>query len=428
LTPRFRLFNKKDEPSKAKIGSNQLQTSENVLISEALALIRTVESRKIEELCGDLASIRDAVAKSLKTIEKLANDLEREKIKVEEPKFESIVEISKRTVVASLKRESSMELPSPKSYNDAMKFKQRLEAITNRFREVSASHNRVFNVFIKKYAGKLKDEFETLSSLSKKMNSILVKFDNHQEPFLKCSDLLSQLSNKISSIEQDEKSIEHTRNEIMQLQRVLKELKNQMTSIENSPEFHEAAMIGGEIKRLEHEEEEAHKELLCLFSPVSRAFTKYSYGITKQTSERLRVLSEEPWNIFSETELTPYLDILAEIQKALIGEKICLKDTMKVAGQLEGLIKALPDFKKKFESRQRYLKTLRQRNEAYFGSRSTDLKEEIKNSAQRIEEEEIKLHQLENQLEEKRLQLYDLRKESEDCLFRIFDKKYELAV
>jgi len=428
LTPRFRLFNKKDEPSKVKIGSNQLQTSENVLISEALALIRTIESRKIEELCGDLASLRDAVAKSLKTIEKLANDLEREKIKVEEPKFESIVEISKRTVVASLKRESSMELPSPKSYNDAMKFKQRLEAITNRFREVSASHNRVFNVFIKKYAGKLKDEFETLSSLSKKVNSILVKFDNHQEPFLKCSDLLNQLSNKISSIEQDEKSIEHTRSEIMQVQKVLKELNNRMTNIENSPEFHEAAMTGEEIKRLEHEEEEAHKELLDLFSQVSRAFTKYSYGITKQTSERLRVLTEEPWNIFSETELTPYLDILAEIQKALISEKICLKDTMKVAGQLEGLIKGLPDFKKKFEIRQRHLKTLRERNEAYFRTRSTDLKEEIKNSAQHIEEMEFKLHQLENQLEEKRLQLYDLRKESEDYLFKIFDKKYELAV
>jgi len=168
--------------------------------------------------------------------------------------------------------------------------------------------------------------------------------------------------------------------------------------------------------------------LLDLFCPVSRAFTKYSYGITKQTSERLRVLTEEPWNIFSEKELTPYLDILAEIQKALINEKICLKDTMKVAGQLEGLIKALPDFKKKFEIRQQYLKTLRQRNEAYFDSHSTTLKEEIKNSTQRIEVEEIKLHQLENQLEEKRFQQYDLRKESEDCLFKIFDKKYELAV
>ena len=399
-----------------------------MLISEALAHIRNFESRRVEELCGDIASIREAVAKSLKTIEKLAYDLEREKIKIEEPKFESIVEISKRTVVASLKRESSMELPSPKSYDDAMKFKQRFEAITNRFREVSASHNRVFNVFIKKYAGKLKDEFETLSSLSKKMNSIFIKFDNHQEPFLNCSGLLNQLTDKISSVEQDEKSIEHARNEIMQLRMVLKELNNRMTSIENSPEFHEATMIAEEIKRVEHEEEEAHKELLDLFSPVSRAFTKYSYGITKQTSERLRVLAEEPWNIFSEPELNPYLDILAEIQKALVSEKICLKDTMKVAGQLEVLIKALPEFKKKFEIRERYLKTLHQKNEAYFSSRSTDLKEQIKNSTQRIEEDEIKLRQLENQLEEKKFQLNDLRNESENCLFKIFDKKYELVV
>ncbi|MGC2683885.1 MAG: hypothetical protein WA323_18655 [Candidatus Nitrosopolaris sp.] len=428
MTPRFRLFNKKDERSKVKIGSNQLQTSEHVLISEALALIRTIESRGIEELCSDLTSIRDAVTKSLKTIEKLANDLEREKIKVEEPKFESIVEISKRTVVASLRRESSIELPSPISYDDAMKFKQRLEAITNRFREVSASHNRVFNIFIKKYAGKLKDEFETLSSLSKEINSILAKFDNHQGPFLKCSDLLNLLSNRISSIELDEKCIEHTRNEIMRLEMVLKELNNRMTTIENSPEFHEAARIGEEIVRVEHEEEEAQKELLDLFSPVSRAFTKYSYGITKQTSERLRLLAEEPWNIFSETEITPYLDILTEIQKALINEKICLKDTMKVERHLEGLIKMLPDFKKKFKTRQRYLKTLYQSNEANFGSRSIDLKEEIKSSTQHIGEEEIKLHQLEKQIEDKRLQLNDLRKESEDCLFKIFDKKYELAV
>ncbi len=414
--------------SKVKIASNQLQTSENVPISEALALIRTVESRSIEELCSDLTSIRDAVVKSLKTIEKLANDLEREKIKVEEPKFESIVEISKRTVVASLRRESSIEILSPISYGDAMKFKHRLEAITNRFREVSTSHNRVFNIFIKKYAGKLKDEFETLSSLSKEMNSILAKFDEHQGPYLKCSELLNLLFNRIASIQLDEKCIEHTRNEIMQLEIVLKELNNRMTTVENSAEFHEAARIGKEIMRVEHEEEEVQKELLDLFSPISRAFTKYSYGITKHTSERLRVLAEEPWNIFSETEITPYLDILTEIQKALINEKICLKDITKVERHLQGLIKILPDFKKKFEIRQQYLKTLYQSNEANFGSRSIDLKEEIKNSTQRIGEQEIKLNQLEKQIEEKRLQLNDLRKESEDCLFKIFNKKYELTV
>jgi hypothetical protein len=403
-----------------------MQASENVPIPEALARIRTIESRRIEELCSDLTSVREAVAKSLKTIEKLANDLEKEKIKVEEPKFESIVENSKRTVVASLKRESSIELPLPISYGDAIKFKQRLEAITNRFREVSTSHNRVFNIFIKKYAGKLMNEFETLSSLSKETNSILTRFDKWQGPFLKCSDLLNLLSNRITSIELDEKSIENTRDDVIQSEMVLKDLNNQMVTVENSIEFQEATKIGKEIMRVEREEEEARKQLLDLFSPISRAFTKYSYGITKHTSERLRVLAEEPWTILSE-EMTPYLDILTEIQKALINEKICLKDATKVERHLEGLIKILPDFKKDFQTRQKYVKTLHKSNEANTASRTLDLKEEIKNSAQRIGEQKNKLDQLETQLEEKRLQLKNLRKESEDCLFKIFDKKYELA-
>ncbi|MDQ6864462.1 MAG: hypothetical protein M3044_11630 [Thermoproteota archaeon] len=426
-TPRFRLFNKTDDSSELKITSDQLQTSKNVLISEALSLIGTIESRSVEELRSDLSSVRDAVAKSLRTIEKLANDLEREKIKVEEAKFESIVEISKRTVVASLRRESSIELPSPVSYGEAMRFKQRLEAITNRFREVSASHNRVFNVFIKKYAGKLKGEFETLSSLSKEVNSILAEFDNKQRPFLYCTERLNMLSDRINSIDLDEKRIEQTRKEVIQLEKRLQELSNRMLTVENSAEFHEGVRIGKEIKQVEHEEVEAQKQLLDLFSPISRAFTKYSYGITKQTSERLKVLAVEPWNIFSETEITPYLDILTEIQKALSNEKIRLKDATKVERHIDNLIKILPDFKNKFETRHQYLKTLYQTREAKFGSSYLELKEEIKNTTQDIGDQKIRLHQLEKQIEEKRLQHNSLRNESEDCLSKIFGKKYEIA-
>jgi hypothetical protein len=427
LTPRFRIFNKKDDSFGVKIEGNQLQTSKHVRISEALFLIRTIESRNVEALCGNLSSVREVVAKSLRTIEKLANDLESEKIKVEEAKFESIVEISKRTVVASLRRESSIDLPSPISYGDSIKFKQRLEAITNRFREVSTSHNRVFNIFIKKYAGKLREEFETLSSSYKEVNSILADFDSKQKPILNCTDLLNRLSDRISSTELDKQRLENTHSEMTQLEEGLKELNNRLVSTENSVEFHEAARIGKEIRKVEQEEVEAQGRLLDRFSPISRAFTKYSYGITKQTSERLKVLAEEPWKIFSESEITPYLDILIEIQIALNNEKIRLKDATKIERHLDNLIQTLPDFKNRFETRQQHLKALYRAKEANYGNRSLELKEGIKNSTQRIAEQKIKLSQLEKGIDEKSLQLINLRKESEDCLFNIFGKRYELT-
>ncbi len=427
LTPRFRLFNKKDDSVDVKIASNQLQTSKHVPISEALSLNRTIESRNVEALCGTLSSVKEVVAKSLRTIEKLANDLENEKIKVEEAKFESIVEISKRTVVSSLRRESSIDLPSPISYGDCIKFKQRLEAITNRFREVSTSHNRVFNIFIKKYAGKLRDEFETLSSSFKEVKSILADFDIKQRPVLDCTDLLNMLSDRISSIELDKKRLEYNRTELTQLEEGLKELNNRLLTTENSAEFHEAARIAKEIRQVEQEEVEAQGRLLDLFSPISRAFTKYSYGITKQTSERLKVLAEEPWKIFSESEITPYLDILIEIQIALTNEKIRLKDANKIERHLDNLIQTLPNFKNEFETRQKHLKTLYRAKEANFGSLSLELKEEIKNSTQRIGDQKIRLYQLEKEIEGRRLQIIDLRKEAEDCLFKILGKRYELT-
>jgi hypothetical protein len=326
-----------------------------------------------------------------------------------------------------LRRESSMDLPSPISYGDCIKFKQRLEAITNRFREVSTSHNRVFNIFIKKYAGKLRDEFETLSSLSKEVNSDLAEFDSKQRPVLNCTDLLNMLSDRISSIELDEKRLENTRTELSQLEKGLKELNNELLTVENSAEFHEEARICKEIRQVEQEEVEAQRRLLDLFSPISRAFTKYSYGITRKTSERLKVLAEEPWNIFSEGEITPYLDILIEIQFALTNEKIRLKDATKIERHLDNLIQTLPDVKNKFDTRQKYLKTLYRTKEANFGSHSLELNEEIKNSTQRIGDQKIRLHQLDKEIEEKRIQLISLRRESEDCLFKIFGKRYELT-
>jgi hypothetical protein len=302
-----------------------------------------------------------------------------------------------------------------------------LEAITNRFREVSTSHNRVFNIFIKKYAGKLRDEFETLSSSFKEVKSILADFDIKQRPVLDCTDLLNMLSDRISSIELDKKRLEYNRTELTQLEEGLKELNNRLLTTENSAEFHEAARIAKEIRQVEQEEVEAQGRLLDLFSPISRAFTKYSYGITKQTSERLKVLAEEPWKIFSESEITPYLDILIEIQIALTNEKIRLKDANKIERHLDNLIKTLPNFKNKFETRQKHLKTLYRAKEANFGSLSLELKEEIKNSTQHIGDQKIRLHQLEKEIEGRRLQIIDLRKKAEDCLFKILGKRYELT-
>jgi hypothetical protein len=119
LSPPFRLFKKKDDvvEEKKDIDSrSQLRNTTNSLtISDALILLQNIESERIKSLANDLSPIKESVVKSLRSIERVANKLDIEDIKLEEARFKSIVENSKRTVVSSLRREASSDIPGLQS-------------------------------------------------------------------------------------------------------------------------------------------------------------------------------------------------------------------------------------------------------------------------------------------------------------------------
>jgi predicted nucleic acid-binding Zn-ribbon protein len=395
-------------------------------ISEASALVREIEIGNVGDLCNDLNPLREAVVKSLKTVEKITFNLERDRIKIEEAKFEPIVENSKNTVIACLRRELSVDVPLPTSFDEAVKFKDRVGSLTSRFMEVSESHKRVFNVFIKKYSGKLADEFERLSSLSRNVDSVLSLFDQDRKSLLECTDHIGMLSSKIMSLKEAEIHIENIRNEIINLEKELQEVNSRIRSYEASTEFREATRINEEIIRVEHEQLEAQKQMHDLFSPTTRAFTKYSYGVSKEIVGRLKVLAEQPWHIFTESELTPYFDILREIRKALIEGKIVLKDGSKTARHIDDLIQTLPSIKNEFLDRQRYLSTLYHQRDGDFVKQSSELSNEKKSITRRLEDLKLALSRLEDQIEEKRRQVNDMRNKSESYLFKTTGKNFQL--
>jgi DNA repair exonuclease SbcCD ATPase subunit len=428
LTPRFRLFNRKDDFSKAESEESDPRLPLKMSISNGLSILHDLDIQNTQEICSKLSLIRLNVVRSLKNIEKLATELETEKIKIEETRFEPIVENSKRIVVTSLRRECSVEIPQPISQSEAIRFDQRLEAITSRFREVSTSHNRVFNVFIKKYAGKLKDEFETLSSQSKEVKAILTEFDTIQKPYADCTSLLKSLSDANISLTTEQQQLKKNSTELKLLENRLGELNLQMDNIQKSLEFQEYARIKNEISKVEDERAEIQKELIHLISPISRALTKYSYGISKQTSERLDAFSNKPWVVLSEIQIDPYLDILIDIQRHLDTERLQLKDAPRVARHLDNVIRTLPNKRETYQALQRQLHLLNQQRNTEFDKRSLGLKEQIAQTSRVIEEMTTETSQLGNQLNEKQLQVDQLRRESEACLSKIFGKKYNLEI
>ena len=429
MSPHCRLFKKKDDvvEEKKDIDSrNQLRNTTNSLtVSDALILLQNIESERIKSLANDLSPIKESVVKSLRSVERVANNLDIEDIKLEEARFKSIVENSKRTVVSSLRREASSDIPGLQSIHEVKKFEEKLESIIDRFGEVSGSHSRVMNVFMKKYAGKLKGEFETLSSLLKQTKSVMSEFEEENSVTVKSIDLLNIYSQKITAKKANEDKIEDTYREIETLKYDLHELKSQLSRVENSTQFKESYRNLEQIGVLEKEKQEFQRKVSDLYSHVSRAFTKYSYGMTKDTLGRLKVLTEEPWRIFEDAEVSSYASLLIEIQKAVKSGRIKLKDSERIMNYREIILKSLPEHHDEIRIINLKLNVLREnKNGAVVVNRSEELKNDIRNCTNRLGDLEQLVDQLKKQLTENNSECEHLVKQIDDYILQITGKKY----
>ena len=440
MVPHFGLFKKKkeDEPSIKRIDNEddirELNSNKNVLtlsLHDALSILHNIELKKEEKLLQKLSPIRQSVEKSMQSIRSLADNLEQQEIKLEEDRFKSIVENSRKTVLLSIRREASTNIPSLDSIQDAQKFAERLASLVDRFGEVSGSHSRVFNVFIKKYAGKLKDEFETLSSLLNKTKSLIEEFETEVSPITSCKNLMNMLIQGQETIKSTQLTIDEiTNNEVSKLQYSIVELRNQLSIIENSIEFEKASLDTTQISSLKQEEEEFRTQTLELFSHLSRAITKYSYGLTKETLSRLQRMSNEPWTVFVEDDIQPYRSLLIEIKKSLSTSKISLKDSDKTIRYIDIILNKLPEFEHTAKKRRQKLEGLlsEQNNKHHPVNRAKDLRHKIEHCNEEIQQNLQLVNKLRAETNEKNVEINKLKKQSEDMLVRITGKGYTLKL
>ncbi len=410
--PPFGLFKKKPSDTGSVDHSVATPATETLSIEQAQDLLQRLESAKVKELSASLVRIKESAVESLTAIDGLAKDMDRENIKLEglEQKLKSVVEHSKRTVVLSLKREASLELPFPQSANDAKKFKERFENMMKRFGEVSGSHSKVLNAFMKKHSGKMKEEFEFLTKLLNETRAIISEFDRNREPIIICSNMLNTALQKVSSIKLAESSAKNIEREIEDIERELKKLEGELAALSASKEYGQASISVRDKAEAEKKQEEFHTKIRDLFSHLSRAFTKYSYGITKDTERRLKIMSDEPWQILYEKNVMPYSSLLLEIRRSIDNGQIQLKDSDKALQYIDTILETLPELQHKAQ-------TIKTEIDSYL-QLNIEIVYKVKGLQQKIIEQTEELTSSRQDLEQQRRQAKDKKEEVDDILRR----------
>lgn len=425
--PPFGIFKKKPNDIASAEHSIPTPASETLSIQQAQDLLHSLEAAKVKELSASLAPIKESAAESLKVIDTLAKEMDRENIKLEdvERRLKSVVEHSKTTVVSSLRREASLELPFPQSANDAKKFKERFENMMKRFGEVSGSHSKVLNAFMKKHSGKIKDEFEFLTKLLNETRAIISEFDRNREPIIRCENTLNTALQKISSINLAESSAKNIEKEIEDIERELKNVESELAATSGSNEFEQASIRVRDIAEAERKQEEFHAKIRDLFSHLSRAFTKYSYGITKETERRLETMSNEPWQILYEKNVTPYSSLLLEIRKSIDSGQIQLKDSDKVLQYIDTILESLPDLQYKAQTFKTEINSFRQLNiEIVY--KVKDLEQKVMQHSEELARSRQDLEQQKRQAKDKTEEVDALLRRAGEILAELIGQKYSL--
>jgi DNA repair exonuclease SbcCD ATPase subunit len=424
----FGLFKKKPSNIPPTEQSIPMPTTDRLSIRQAQDLLESLESVKVKELCSALTRIKESAVRSLRVIDTLAKEMDRENIKLEglELRLKSVVEHSKRTVVSSLKREASSELPFPQTANDARKFKERFENMMKRFGEVSGSHSKVLNAFMKKHSGKMREEFEQLTKLLKETRELIADFDRNREPINRCENILNTALQKVSSIKLADSSAKKIENDIRDIERELKRLKTELDAMSSSQEYEQASISLQKVDDAKKKQEEFHAKIKDLFSHLSRAFTRYSYGITKETERRLKTLSDQPWEILYEDNVSPYSSLLLEIRKSIISGKIQLKDSDKVLQYSDIILKSLPDLQRTAQTIQTEIDSFREVN-AEVVYKVKGLEHQIMQHSEGLARSRLELEQQMRHLKDKTEEVNTILNQAGEILAELTGRKYYLA-
>jgi hypothetical protein len=444
------LFRRKEKKSpEVSQGAARMQSNDSnrLTISKALDLLEKIENEKVDDMSRNLIPIRESLENILLSIGRLAEEMEAEKVKVEEEKFKPTVESSRKILVSSLKKEVSSDIPTPTSISEAKKFQESLQSLMERFGDVSGSHSKLLTTFMKKHTGKIKGEFDTISSLEKRTNKIMEYFEEDRRPVANCITVLTRTSQMVDSVRQQENELQRLEDEISRLEAEAQDLARKLDNLERSSDFESASKTVEEIKLAQEEEKDFHKYLGDLFSPVSRALAKYSYGTSKSTSSRLQLLMETPWKIFeqakehkNETDLGQYRDsqtgdfesyksLLVEVNKAVSTGKITLKGSDKTIKHFEQIVESLPSLNKRSKLISDKLKSLEQKKDNSVISLSEDLRAKLRNNKVGLDNHKLYLERLENEIKEKRNNiLQSMVRDCEECLSTVTGRKFVLEI
>lgn len=398
---------------------------QSVTDSELLHIIENEKKILEKDLINDLEPIRTSVLDCLNRLRDSAKELEEQEIKVENPQFEPLINTSKNILISSIKKESFIESSEIKNYEDAVKFKNNLELLVNRFGQVGDSHNRILNEFMRKQINKLKSEFDKISSLLKEITKVLSVKESQINVCITCREDLIFLNEKLKEKKDKQNRLAELAQELQSIDKNIEAVNRQYEDFQKSEEFLNGLNFLEKINNKKDEIGILKKNMINRVSNLSRPITKFSYEASKETQVRLAKLLNDPLEIFNDN--SEYLKLFNELKRDIIEKSIKIKDPEKTIHQIEEIVNSLPLLSSNLKVLKEELILLESSTSFKNIKRLNDLKMTTEIYQKNRLENITKTQETKQTIEELELSANGLKKKIEDKVLEITNTKYSIT-
>ena len=424
MSPGFGFLKKKTSDFFLDKKSNSY-SNQSITDNELLHVIENEKKILEKDLLKDLDPIRTSVLDCLNRLRDSANELEEQEIKVENPQFEPLINTSKNILISSIKKESFIESSEIKNYEDAVKFKNNLELLVNRFGQVGDSHNRILNEFMRKQINKLKSEFDKISSLLKQVTKVLSVKESQINNCIACRDDLILLGEKLKEKKDKQNRLAELSQELQTIDRNIETANREYQDFQRSEEFLDGLNFLEKSNNKKDEIGILEKNMINRVSNLSRPITKFSYEASKETQGRLAKLLNDPLEIFNDN--SEYLKLFNELKRNIIEKSIKIKDPEKTIHQIEEIVDSLPSLSSNLKELKEELILLDSSTSSKNINRLNDLKMRTETYQKNRLENIAKTLETKKTVEELESVANGLKKKIEDKVSEITNTKYSIT-
>ena len=335
---------KKSEKQESEIAPQKKQ----ITIDDIPDVINEIRTIRTKTIIAETRTFRSKIKSSSETILHIAIDLERDTLKVDDldVHLKRLVERGKKEVISIIKKESIVELPEIKSYEDVKDFNVIAGRMLKKIGDALGRHSVPINVFAKKYASKLKDDLKTMTDRNNEITTLISNYAELDTKTEQITDIMNKITQSKELIINLGEGKETNKKNIKNLENQIADNKTDIESIKNSDDYKEFLEITMKLDSMSDEKNKIKNEIEEQFTKISRPLNKYVYvsSFDKPQKKLLENLIIRPYDVLIDANKRDIVQILESTKNGVRSGSVSVKDSSKSLSQIDKILSLLPSF------------------------------------------------------------------------------------